>query len=124
MLDKHVGKSKEYQLEIKIQEKGSSDKPIYHKKLSYMSIVNKICVFKDDVNEWEYFLEPNNVLAFIKTVEGVIYDYSVIFHRPEGATPFDCKEVGECEASGEEIKRKIKSLIKQWQIYVSVEFER
>lgn len=123
MLDKHVGKSKEYQLEIKIQEKGS-DKPIYHKRISYMSIVNKICVFKNDVNEWEYFIEPHNVIAFIKTEEGVTYDYSVIFHCPKDATPFDCEEVGECEASSEEIKGKIKSLLKNWQTYVSVEFER
>jgi len=124
LLDKHVGKSKEYQLEIKIQEKDSSDKPIYHKKLSYISIVNKVCVFKDNVNEWEYFLDPYDLLAFIKTVEGVMYDYSVIFHAPEDASPFDCKEVGECEASGEDVKSKIKSLLKDWQTYVSVEFER
>ena len=125
MLDKHVGCTKTYQLEIKIQEKGSSEKPVYHKKVSYLSMVDKFCIFRDDDrNEWEYFQEMKGVLAFIKVEDGVIYDYSVKFFKPDNTTPFTCEEVGDCEASGEDIHRKIKALLNTFKIYAAVEFER
>ena len=124
MLDKQVRLSKEYQLEIKIQEKDSTDKPIYHKKLSYFSFIDKFPIFCDHKNEWAYFQELDGILAFIKAVEGTTYTLSVQFHSPDNATPFECEEMGESEILGEEIQSKIKSLLNAWKLYVSVEFEK
>lgn len=124
MLDKHVGCSKTYQLEIKVQEKDSSENPVYHKKLSYLSMVNKFCIFRDDRNEWEYFQEMKGVLAFIKVQDGVTYEYSVTFHKPDDATSFECEEVGQYEVLGQDIHGKVKTLLDAFRIYTSVEFER
>ena len=119
MLLKHAQLSRVYQLSIKI-----STAPIFHRKFSYFSFVDKFPMFEAYEDEWRQFMDLEEIMESLKVSEEAPYDVSVELIAPDNAIPFKHEYVKTYKATGAELKDNIRKVLLAFKVYISVEFER
>ena len=123
-LKRHAQLTKTIQLEIKVTDV-EHNIDIYHQKLGFFPLVGKFALFMPDKMTWHNFAGPKEIMRRIKFHEDTDYQIYVQSIRPDDVPAFEYEGVGSTITKGrEDVERHIRKLLRAFQLYASIEYEK
>lgn len=121
---KHTKLTKKVQLELKVTDL-NHNVVIYHQKLGFFPLIGKFALFMPDKETWHGFAGPKEIMRRIKFHNDTKYEIYSSSIKPEDFPEFTYPGFGEpLNKMTEESKTYILKLLKAYQLYTSVEYEK
>lgn len=123
-LNHHAQLTKLVQLELKITDL-EHNITIYHQKMGFFPLVGKFALFMPDKTVWHNFAGPKEIMRRIKFHDNT--DYEIYTHsiQPDDFPVFEYEGLGENVIKKvEDAEKYIWKILKAYQLYASIEYEK